>query len=438
MGIFESWIGYLGRSAIFRKILHGGAWMAFATIVSQVAGLITSILLARILGVQEFGKYGLLQSTLLTFGALASRSMQVTVTKFLSQYKLTDKPRAGRLCGLCWIASLLSGLIVFGIVMIWSQPLAEWVGEPSMAGLFQVAAITILISSVVAVQGGMILAFQRIKFLAITTIAFSVLNLLLLPVLCLKFGLSGVIWGTVLTQGVNWLINSLLLRKCLAESGIEFTFRGIASEKAILWKFTLPHGLGALINTPVTWFCLMLLARQPNGVAEVAIFSAVERWRKVILFFPGTISKPSIPILAESFGIGNYRRAAKVVLSTLGLNAAICGCIVLALAIGAPYLLALFGAEFRQNGVPTMFVLLIAAYIQAINVPLGDAAATAGRTWFSLIGTILRGSALVVGTLLFISKGSLGLALAHLSSAIVLSAFLAVLTVWILSAKKAI
>lgn len=411
--------------------------MALATIVSQVAGLLTSILLARMLGVLEFGKYGLLQSTLLTFGALASRSMQVTVTKFLSQYKLHDKTRAGRLCGLCWMASLGSGLIVFGIVMIWSQPLAEWVGEPSMVGLFKVAAVTILISSIVAVQGGMILALQHIKFLAITTVAFSVLNLLILPLFCLKFGLSGVIWGTVFTQGVNWSINSLFLRRCLAESCIEFSFRGIVSEKAILWKFTLPHGLGGLINTPVTWFCLMLLARQPNGVAEVALFVAAERWQKVILFFPAIISKPSIPILAESFGIGNYRRVVKIGIGTVGLNFLVCGILVLTLCAMASFFLSLFGEDFSDNGVSTMIVLLLVAYVQAINVPLGDIAATAGKTWLSFFGTFSKAIVLATSAYLLVDQGSYGLAFAYLHSSVILLVLLVGFCFWILYFNKA-
>ena len=41
------------KSIVFNKILKGGAWMAAGTMVAQVLGLATSVLLARLLGVQS-------------------------------------------------------------------------------------------------------------------------------------------------------------------------------------------------------------------------------------------------------------------------------------------------------------------------------------------------------------------------------------------------
>lgn len=426
------------KSAIFQKILRGGAWMAVSTFVAQAAGMVNSILLARILGVEDFGRFGVLNSTVLVFAALATRSMYVTATKFLSQFKKTDPIRAGRLCGLCWATTAGVGAFMGLLVFLLAGPISLWVAEPALKSLLQVSALTIFGSAVVGVQSGMILAFQRIRFLAITSALFGLAKPALLPFLALSFGLVGIIWGIVLITALNWMVNSQLLRKAFAGSGVKFTFQGMGLEKAILWKFTLPHTLSALLNTPVIWLTILLLAKSPNGIAEVAIFSAVERWRKLILFLPGTISKPSIPILAEAFGLENYKRAGKVIFGTLGINAAICGAIALVLALFAPQLLGLFGPEFRAGGVPTMWVLVAAAFVQALNVPLGDSLVTAGRTWLGLVGTISRGVLLLGVTFLLLDLGSLGLAWAHFSAAIVLFLFQVGLTWWILSGKRAV
>lgn len=426
------------KSKIFQTILRGGAWMAVATIFAQFAGLVSSILVARILGVEEFGKYGILNETVLAFATIATRSMQVTATKFLAQYKRTEPEKAGRLCGLCWASSVGIGVLIGLFVFSFAGPLSTWVGSPPMKGLFQVGALSVVLSAVLGVQSGMILAFQRLKFLAVTSIIFAAFKPALLPLLCYLYGLVGFVWGLVFISCLNWVVNSSLLRRCFRESGVTFTFKGMREERAVLWKFTLPHALGTLVNMPVTWLSVMLLARSPNGVTEVAIFTAVQRWRKVILFLPATISNPSIPILAESFGQGKYTRAAKVMLGTVGINAFVCGLIAVGLAVASPHLLGLFGPEFREQGVTTMIVFLVAAFIQALIVPLGNVVGNAGRNWNGLIGTMLRAGTLLGVAYWLVPLGSVGLAWAHVSSAAVLLLFTIGTVTWIFAYKKAV
>lgn len=425
-------------SVVFQKILRGGAWMAAGTLIAQVLGLATSVLLARILGVEDFGRYGLLQNTLLSFGTLASRSMQVTATKFVAQYKSIDPVRAGRLAGLCWLASVVSSAIVFAGVFFGAEMLAQWANDPALEPLFKIAAFVILFSAVVAVQKGMILAIEKIRFLSLINVLVAVLNVSFLPLLCINFGLTGVVWGIVGITIVNWIVNSSLLRKAFKGSPVVFTFKGISKEVDILWKFTLPRILMSLVNVPIGWIAVMLLARQTNGIAEVAIFAAASKWRRFILFLPGMISKPSIPIIAESFGVGNYKRVTKVLLSTLGLNGAVCGVLSLGMMIAAPWILQMYGETYRAEGVVTMWVIMGAAFLQGMVVPIGDVVGLAGRNWAAFTGNLLRSAVMVSLAYALVSKGSAGLAWAHLGASVTTLIVLTSLTVWIIKCKKAV
>lgn len=426
------------KSIVFNKILKGGAWMAAGTMVAQVLGLATSVLLARLLGVEDFGRYGLLQNTLLSFGTLASRSMQVTATKFVAQYKSIDPERAGRLAGLCWLASVVSSAFVFALVFLGAEYLAVWANDAALESLFKIAAFVILFSAVVAVQKGMILAIEKIRFLALTNVLVAVLNVSFLPLLCIHYGLTGVVWGIVAITAVNWVINSSLLRKALRHSPVIFTFKGISTEVDILWKFTLPRVLMSLVNVPIGWIAIMLLAREANGIMQVAVFASVSKWRQFILFLPGMMSKPSIPIIAESFGVGNYGRVSKVLLSTLALNGAVCGALALGMALAAPWILQMYGDTYRMEGVFTMWVMMAAAFLQGIVVPLGDVVGLAGRNWVAFSGNLLRSGVLVGIAYGMVSHGSVGLAWAYLAASLTTLFSLSALSAWIIKGKKAI
>lgn len=426
------------KSVVFNKILKGGAWMAAGSIIAQILGLATSVLLARILGVEDFGRYGLLQNTLLSFGTLASRSMQVTATKFVAQYKSTDPVRAGRLAGLCWLSSVVSSALVFAVVFFGAEWLAAWANDVALEPLFKIAAFVILFSAVVAVQKGMILAIEKIRFLALTNVFVAVLNISLLPLLCIQYGLVGVVWAIVGITVVNWVVNSSLLRKALHNSPVVFTFRGISKEMEILWKFTLPRILMSLVNVPIGWVAIMLLASQSNGIAEVAVFAAIAKWRQFILFLPGMISKPSIPIISESFGMGNYKRVTKVLLSTLALNGVVCAALALGMALAAPWILQMYGDTFRMEGVFTMWVMMAAAFLQGMVVPIGDAVGMAGRNWIAFSVNLLRSGVMVGMAYAMVRHGSVGLAWAHLAASLTTFVSLSAMIVWIIKGKKAI
>lgn len=412
--------------------------MAVSALWTQAIGLVGIILLARILDLENFGQYGLLQATLLTLGALVSNSITVTVAKFVSQYKSQDKARAGRICGLCWVLSFVFGVMVVVGMQLFADVLAGWVGDAALESYLKIAAISVVFSSLMAVQHGMMLAFEQLRWLALNTMLVALLNLIVLPLVCLQYGLLGVTWGLVATSALGWLIGSLMLRRCLQKTQVVLSFQKPLGTFSVLWRFTLPHFISAFLQMPVSWFCLTLLAREDRGIEAVAIFVTIEKWRQVILFLPAAISKPSIPILAESFGLGDYGRVKKVLLGMLGINTGVCALVTLGLLVLTPVILGFYGEFFREHGVHAMWVFLAAAFVQSIMVPLGDVLATAGRTWFSLGGASLRAVVLIGASLVGVAYGAVGLAGAYLLASAVTLIFLTCVTFWIIHKKRAI
>lgn len=435
--IVKTLIGRFVQSPIVHRIARGGAWMALSTVVMSILGIATTICVARILGKEGFGRYGLVQSSVITFAGVAAGSMAVTSTKFLAQYRGSDPERAGRLAGLCWIVSALVGFSVTLAIYFGANWLAVVVGEEELSQLFRIVAPSVFYATIIGAQKGMLAGFEQFRVLAIINIIIAVANLPLLVGGTWFFHVEGTILGYVLINLVNLGINSYFLRRTFTKEAFPFTFRGIFQEKDILWRFSFPHAMSSLLNTPVTWLSSVFLARQPGGIEQLGIFSAATRWRQVMLFLPATLSQPSVPVLAERLSSGDYRAVTRILFGTLGVIVPVCGGLTLLLMILSKPIMATFGSDFIQDGVPTLLVLLSAAFVQAVITPFSNLTTSAGRTWASFAGVILKSTILIFTAILMVGRGAPGLAVAHFLSLAASLAFLVSVTIWIISRRKA-
>jgi O-antigen/teichoic acid export membrane protein len=70
-------------------------------------GLLAGIILARTLGIIEYGEFGLIRNSIATIGVLTSFGLGLTTTKYISEYKAKYPEKVGS------ILSMTISLIIF-------------------------------------------------------------------------------------------------------------------------------------------------------------------------------------------------------------------------------------------------------------------------------------------------------------------------------------
>lgn len=60
-------------------------------VISKFALLVATIFVTKYLGKKEYGQFGIIKSTILMFAMFAGLELGMTATKYISQYKSTDK-----------------------------------------------------------------------------------------------------------------------------------------------------------------------------------------------------------------------------------------------------------------------------------------------------------------------------------------------------------
>jgi O-antigen/teichoic acid export membrane protein len=123
-----------------------------------------------------------------------------------------------------------------------------------------------------------------------------------------------------------------------------------------------------------------LLVKQSGGLAEMALFSAADRFRFLLIFLPISVSRIAVPALSRFRSVGDhggYRDAFRWNLA-FGVLATVPPA-VLCMAISRP-LMSWFGEAFA-HGWPVLAILALSAVPTVLNTQLGAALISDNRAW---------------------------------------------------------
>jgi O-antigen/teichoic acid export membrane protein len=238
---------------------------------------------------------------------------------------------------------------------------ANWLAQtslqaPHLGPALKISAVLLLLGAVSGAQTGALSGFEAFKALARVNFYSGLCSFPITTVAAGTLGLPGVLWGMVASQALNCALNYRLLKRQAKHYGIKIGFNGCLRESPVLWGFSLPAMICAVMIGPVNWICTMILVRQPNGYAEMGHFSAANQWFGALLFLPGIVGQVVLPVLSERLGESDLRRSARLLAVALKLNALIVLPFVLLGCLASPLIMASYGEGFRAAW-PTLVVL---------------------------------------------------------------------------------
>jgi O-antigen/teichoic acid export membrane protein len=229
------------------------------------------------------------------------------------------------------------------------------------------------------------------------------------------FGLGGVVAALGAQAVCIAVVVGVALRRACRALGIPIALRVPAAELRPMARFILPAMLSIVVYTPVTWYGTLILARTPDGVAQLGVFGAAQHWFAAIAFIPTALSPVVLSLLASD-ARGGRARQTSVLKGSLLVNGAIATVIGAAAALLARPLLALYGPEFVA-AVPALRVLALSAVIGSLLVAVGQLIVARGSMWWGFALNLLWGVTFVTVALRAVpALGATGLAIAYLSS----------------------
>lgn len=401
------------NSPIGLRLARGFFWSIVGTILSRGLMFIASILIARILGKTGYGEFGIIQSTVGMFGVFAGFGLGLTATKHVAQYKNNEPDRAGRIIGLSWFTAIATSGIIALCLIIFSRWLAiNTINAPHLASTLRIGALILIFSAFNGTQTGALSGFEAFKTIAHVNLFVGLISFPVLVAGAYWGGLTGAIWALVINLFISWLLNHIALRKEAKRYRITINFKNCFQELPILWGFSLPAVLSSSMVGPVYWLCNALLVNQPGGYGEMGIYHAANQWYVALSILPGLLGHVLLPILSERFGQNDVKQSIKTLGVAIKTNAILVIPLALVASLASPYIMSLYGEEFR-SGWLTLIVILWTTGLITMQAPVGQVIAASGKMWIGFLMNLGWAIVFISGTLFFVDRGSIGLAIAR-------------------------
>lgn len=396
------------------KLFKDSFWALFGSVLGKGLSLLAGILVARFLGKEIYGQYGVVKSTLITIGMFSTFGLGYTATKYISENLENSKEKIQPLCRLLLTITFCCSTPISVLAFIFSKQIATFLEAPGLDTGIRMCSIIIIFNALTLTQIGIMSGLGKYKTIAKNNTYSGVLTFVLSFFLTYKFLFSGALWALLISQCFNFIINFLSIKKTLSTT---YPTNGIINKKTNLTKeimgFSLPVALQESLVFIFSWISTYLLIVLTN-YGEVGILSAATQWNAIILFIPGVLRNVTLSHLS---GIGNNTSGRKKILySMLFINFSTTTLAYLTICIFSSIINSFYGPSF--NGIATIIsISTISTIFNSMSDVYVQEYMSRNKNWLILSLRMLKdGSAIAMAAFFIIGLNLTGAKATAISS----------------------
>jgi O-antigen/teichoic acid export membrane protein len=386
------------RVAALRASQFGrdSALLAGITGVERLAALVQTVLVARALGIAEYGVYGLLFTSIGFVASIVGLQMGLAATVLVARHRLAAPERAAAVIGHAMRFAWLVGLGFLVATLPFATPLSDWLLQsPRHALAVSLGCLFVAASLVSGVQDGIVQGFEDFAAVARVRLAAVLLTVLAIYPAARAGGLVGVLLATLAALVLRYILLARIIARHRADSGLPARGTGIGFGE-LVFGFSLPSMFASLLMGGLLWYGSLLLSRQSQGFESIAMVNTGLQWRGPILMLAASLGSVAVPAFSRHAG-ANDTAASRVLRRRLLLAngaAALLGTLVLSVLAGP--LLSLYGNGFAAGA--WIFVVLVASTVPTVlaNVYMQELVGQ-GRMWQQLLLHLPMSGVLALG-----------------------------------------
>ena len=195
------------KSDIGTRMARGVFWTLLGTVIGKFFVLIAGIIVANILGKDQYGELGLVRSTISMFVIFGVAGLGMTATKYISEFKDINKERLVSIFIIVVVFTLILGLIVSSLVFYCAPYLAEkMLNNPLIVDDIQVGSFFLFFTIINSVLQGVLSGFEDFRSTALTTFVGSFVEFIFMIIGAYYLGVIGALIG----YGLGYMVMTLL------------------------------------------------------------------------------------------------------------------------------------------------------------------------------------------------------------------------------------
>lgn len=293
------------------KLIKDSVWAVFGNGLGNAFLLAAGILIARLLGKDLYGEYGVVKTTMFHIAGFATFGLGYTSTKFIAQYISENTSKIKAIARASLTISLVSSLLLCSLLCLFAKELAIYINNPQLVTPFRFLGIIVVCRAISTTSSGIISGFKDFKHQGKNNIVSGLLMLVLAPILTYFWGLNGSLLSLLISQLFLSILNLLLLRSLL--NG--YTDSEESFIKPLL-VFSIPVAMQELTYTLSHWAGPLLVAKYAS-LGEVGLYTAAGQWNVIVRFIPGLLSSVVLSYLSSAT---KHQEHNKMMYRVLGIN----------------------------------------------------------------------------------------------------------------------
>lgn len=401
-------LAYARSDAVFRRILKNSGWLLGSQGINAGLAFIQSILIARMLGVEQLGILGIVMTYVAVINRITSFRMNEFVVKFAGDaIAQNNKEKASLFIKSAMIIEACASIIAFGILLLLAPISAQWFVQDTQAqSLITFYGIVLLANLISETSTGVLQLFNSFQFLSMSN---SVRSLVSVAIMIAAILGDGGIWGVLFAYlSGNLTAAMLMLIVTLRETAKHLGHRWWRVPVSFMqgsWRTTASFILNTNISATISLITkesdLLWLGflRTPAEVGYYKLASSLAS----LAFIP--IS----PLTQTTYPEINHKVAKKdwdglivllrnISLIVLAFSATILGFVAL---FGTFLIGILYGADF-EPAFPALMFLLVGLAISNVFYWTRPTLLSFNRVYFLVQLGVLTSILKVIGVFIFV------------------------------------
>jgi len=376
------------------KLFKDSSWALIGSVAGKGLSLVAGIVVARFLGKEIYGEYGMIKNTLLQIAAFSTLGLGYTGTRFISKYLSTDEQLIRMYIHIIYVITFFTSGLLAVLTFVFSEKIALYLNVPDTSLVFKFTAFIIIVNAINMAQIGILSGFKDFKAIAKNNTWGGVATFLTSVFFTFYFGLYGALAALLTSMIFNAVINCISICgkiKDLPESTVYMT-----NKLREVLKFTVPIALQESLYSVVAW-CISVMIIKFSNYGELGLYQAAAQWSSIVLFIPGVMKNVMLSHFSSTHDPDYMRK------KIIAINAG---------ATFIPFLIVSFFSSFIQKFYGDSFLgledVLIVACFSSITSSVADVflyeLVSLGKTWMSFILRFFRDVLIMLITFVVLSN----------------------------------
>lgn len=336
--------------ALLRQLVTSIGWITAGIVGERGIALLQAILIARVLGIEDYGRYGLLFVTVAWISSVAGLQLGLTATIMVARHRDSDPVRARAFIRLSEILTVGTVLIVAAV--IWSRPVAfgaALLGGASYGGVMALAGIMTVLNVLIGIQDCVLQGYEDFMALAVVRTIGAAAGLVLIVAMGRAGGLGAVMLALALGTAIRFVMVLVVKEFRVRRHKVRLTGRQIWEARDVLWSFSLPSMLASAVTGAVAWYGTVLLTDIEDGFQNVAVVTVANQWRGMLLLATGMLSTVAVPMMTRLGEEGDTAAISQLHTYSIRANFVVSSVAVILLCAASQLILRAYGSDFGQG-----------------------------------------------------------------------------------------